>query len=69
MRVDVNATHIPLDDIVVVVRYVPSQTKVTDLGHAELSQQHVPGSNVPVNTLHRPERHRQMEREGCVCAL
>lgn len=44
-------SHIPLDDVAVVIFDVSGQTEVADLRHVMVRQQDVPRCNVSVDTL------------------
>lgn len=50
---DINSvdTHVPLDDVAVIILDVTSQTEVADLCDAMICQQDVPCRYVSVNTL------------------
>lgn len=50
---DINSvdTHVPLDDVTVIILDVTSQTKVADLCDAIIRQQDIPRRYVSVNTL------------------
>lgn len=62
---DINSvdTHIPLNDVAVIVLDVTSQTEVTDLCDAMIRQQDIPRRYVSVNTLTR-QVHRKIETEA-----
>lgn len=50
-RETVKDSHIPLDDVTVIILDVSGQAKVTDLRHMMIRQQDIPRCNVSVNTL------------------